>query len=192
MQLFAQGRKVNHRLTALFIRRAPAPPDLVAKELPFGHRHLGFVDAEGEPEQDRLVQERLQAHQVVDQVGVGLRMPTPHVLRQTVVVVICRGLLHHLLDVPALHYVVAGAGGGIRRARVTSRSRTLQPASRRALDPACPLRGAARPKDREPLRNRNVPTERHARAATKVRVSHRRQASPVRCSRQVSKGWSLP
>ena len=112
--------------------------------------------------------------------GIGLRMPLPQVLRQTVVVVVCRGLLHHLLDVPALHYVVAGAGGGVRRARVTSRGRTLQPARRRTLDPACPLRGAARPEDREPLRNRNVPAERHTRAATEV------PGVP-----QVSKGWSF-
>ena len=104
----------------------------------------------------------------VYQVGVRLRVSAPQVLRQTIVIIVCRRLLHHLLHVPAFHYVVAGVGGGVRRARIPSRGRTLQPARRRAFDPTCPVRAAPRPEDREPLRDWDVATERHARAATKV------------------------
>ena len=116
-QFFPQRREINYCLTALLIRRATAPPDLVAKELTeltFGHRQLRLVDTKGKAEQDRLSQESLEADQVIEE-GVGLRVPTPHIFSQAVVVVIRRRLLHHLLDVPAFHNVVAGIGGGTFR-----------------------------------------------------------------------------
>ena len=71
------------------------------------------------------------------------------------------------------------------------RGRTLQPARRRTLDPACPLRAAPRPEDRKTLCDWNIPTGATLGPLRRSRVSHRRQASPDRCSRQVSKGWSL-
>ena len=84
-------------------------------------------------------------HKMVQQVWASLLVPIPEVLRQGLVIGVGRRLLHHLLNIPAFHYVVAGSDG-VRRPPDRGR---LQPTGRGASLPACPLRPASCPEDRD-------------------------------------------
>ena len=59
MQLLPEGSEVLDRLDSLLIGTRTRSPNIVSKELAFGHQELRFLAAVGESRQDGLVKERL-------------------------------------------------------------------------------------------------------------------------------------
>ena len=80
VDLLTERGEVHDGLDTVAVRLTPLSSDQVAQQLALADHHLGLVAAVGEPGCDALVEESLQAQQVVEDAGAGLRMSLRHVL----------------------------------------------------------------------------------------------------------------